>query len=134
MTRTLDLGAYLERIGWNGDARSDLATLAALLDAHMTRIPFENLDVLLGRGIRLDLDGLQRKLVDARRGGYCFEHATLFAAALEALGFAPIRHAAALRRAYRFRWSMRRARVAPTRIGSLVTDATGCCAPARTIR
>lgn len=94
MTGTLDLGAYLERIGWNGEARSDLATLAALLDAHMMRIPFENLDVLLGRGIRLDLDGLQRKLVDARRGGYCFEHATLFAAVLESLGFAPIRHAA----------------------------------------
>lgn len=94
MTTTLDLGAYLARIGWNGEARPDFATLAALLNAHMLRIPFENLDVLLGRNVRLDLDGLQRKLVDAQRGGYCFEHATLLAAALESLGFAPVRHAA----------------------------------------
>jgi N-hydroxyarylamine O-acetyltransferase len=94
MNPTLDLGAYLERIGWRGDARPTLETLATLLDAHMSRIPFENLDVLLGRRIRLDLDGVQRKLVRARRGGYCFEHATLFAAVLEAFAFRPVRHCA----------------------------------------
>src|SRR5450755_1092150 len=93
-TTTLDLDAYLERIGWNGGITPTYETLARLLRAHMSRIPFENLDVLLGRGIRLDLDGVQRKLVGARRGGYCFEHATLLAAALEALGFAPVRHLA----------------------------------------
>ena len=49
--------------------------------------PFENLDILLGRAIRLDLESLQRKLVAERRGGYCFEQNLLFAAALEALGF-----------------------------------------------
>jgi N-hydroxyarylamine O-acetyltransferase len=69
-------------------------TLAGLLHAHMLRIQFENLDVLLGRPVRLDLDSLQDKLVRARRGGYCFEHATLFAAVLEKLGFQPVRHAA----------------------------------------
>ncbi len=89
-----DLDAWLERIGWNGELRPDLATLAGLLDAHMSHIPFENLDVLLGRGVRLDLDSVQRKLVGARRGGYCFEHCTLFAAALEAIGFNPVRHTA----------------------------------------
>lgn len=94
MTPLLDLDAYLERIGWHGEARAEFDTLAALLRAHMMRIPFENLDVLLGRTIRLDLDGLQAKLVRAHRGGYCFEHATLFAAALERLGFAPVRHTA----------------------------------------
>ncbi len=91
---TLDLGAYFERIGWRERAQPDLETLAGLLRAHMARIPFENLDVLCGRRVRLDLAGLQGKLVAARRGGYCFEHATLFAAVLEALGFYPIRHAA----------------------------------------
>jgi N-hydroxyarylamine O-acetyltransferase len=60
----------------------------------MRAIPFENLDVLLGRPVRLDLASLSAKLVTARRGGYCFEHATLFAAALEAAGFAPVRHTA----------------------------------------
>ena len=68
--------------------------LATLLLAHMRAIPFENLDVLLGRRIRLDLASLAAKLVAARRGGYCFEHATLFAAVLEAAGFAPVRHTA----------------------------------------
>lgn len=89
-----DLDAYLARIGWSAPVRHDLATLAGLQEAHMRHIPFENLDVLLGRPVRLDLPGVQQKLVRARRGGYCFEQVTLFAAALEALGFAPQRHAA----------------------------------------
>ncbi|MEO7761218.1 MAG: arylamine N-acetyltransferase, partial [Casimicrobiaceae bacterium] len=53
-----------------------------------------NIDVLLGRGIRLDLDGLQAKLVGARRGGYCFEHSTLLGAVLGQLGFTPEAHMA----------------------------------------
>lgn len=90
----LDLDAYLARIGWTGGREPTFATLAGILRAHVRTIPFENLDVLLGRAIDLDLRALQRKLVHARRGGYCFEHATLFAAVLEALGFAPLRHSA----------------------------------------
>jgi N-hydroxyarylamine O-acetyltransferase len=50
-------------------------------------IPFENLDVLLGRAISLELEALQAKLVAGGRGGYCFEHNTLFQAVLERLGF-----------------------------------------------
>ena len=94
MADSLDLDAYLERIHWDGAADATLETLTTLLDAHMSRIPFENLDVLLGRPVRLDLKGLQDKLVRAHRGGYCFEHATLFAAVLEAFGFRPARHSA----------------------------------------
>lgn len=94
MTASIDLHAYLDRIQWGGSVRQDLDTLTGLLRAHMRRIPFENLDVLLGKPIRLDLEGIQEKLVRASRGGYCFEHATLFAAALEALGFEPVRHTA----------------------------------------
>jgi N-hydroxyarylamine O-acetyltransferase len=93
MTRPIDLDAYFERIQWGGGTRPAFETLAGLLRAHTARIPFENLDVLLGRGVRLDLDSIQDKLVRARRGGYCFEHATLFAAVLETIGFQPIRHA-----------------------------------------
>jgi len=90
----LDLDAYLARIGWTESREPTFATLAGILRAHVRTIPFENLDVLLGRGIDLDLRALQAKLVRARRGGYCFEHATLLAAMLEALGFVPVRHSA----------------------------------------
>ena len=90
----LDIDAYLERIKWRASTSPTLETLSGLLSAHMARIPFENIDVLLGRPIRLDLDGLQAKLVRARRGGYCFEHATLFAAVLTQLGFRPSTHSA----------------------------------------
>lgn len=94
MNEPIDLDAYFERIRWGGATHPAYETLAGLLRAHMRHIPFENLDVLLGKGIELDLAALQRKLVHARRGGYCFEHATLFAAVLDALGFAPVRHSA----------------------------------------
>ncbi len=83
-----DLDAYLARIGHDRPLRVDAACLADLHEAHLAAIPFENLDVLLGLPIRLDLAAVQAKLVGARRGGYCFEHATLFKAALERVGFA----------------------------------------------
>lgn len=94
MTGDLDLDAYFARIGWGSESRPTFETLAGLLHAHTGAIPFENLDVLLGRPVRLDLEGLQDKLVRQRRGGYCFEHATLFAAVLTRLGFTPTTHAA----------------------------------------
>jgi N-hydroxyarylamine O-acetyltransferase len=90
----LDLDRYFDRIGFGAATRVDHATLSAVLAAHMSSIPFENIDVLLGRDIRIDLAGLERKLVAARRGGYCFEQATLLKAALDALGFAPVAHLA----------------------------------------
>jgi N-hydroxyarylamine O-acetyltransferase len=90
----VDLDAYFRRIGWTRAVTPRYEILAGLLRAHTARIPFENLDVLLGRPIRLDLDGLQAKLIAAGRGGYCFEHATLFGAVLEAIGFQVVRHAA----------------------------------------
>jgi N-hydroxyarylamine O-acetyltransferase len=91
---SLDLGAYLERIGWSGEASVTLETLSRLIRAHMSSIAFENLDVLLRRPVRLDLESIQDKLVRGRRGGYCYEHATLFAAAIERLGFKLTRHTA----------------------------------------
>lgn len=94
MAATIDIDAYLRRIHWSGDRNTTLETLTGLIEAHTARVPFENLDVLLGRPVRLDLKGLQDKIVGARRGGYCFEHATLFAAVLESLGFHVTRHAA----------------------------------------
>ena len=83
----LDLDRYLQRIDYRGALQPTPQVLADLHLAHVRHVPFENLDVLLGRGIRLDLTSLFAKLVTARRGGYCFEQNLLFAAVLELLGF-----------------------------------------------
>ncbi len=83
----LDLDAYLSRIGFSGPRQPTLQTVNALVEAHARSIPFENLDVLLGKPIALDLESLERKLVGARRGGYCFEQNALLLAMLEQLGF-----------------------------------------------
>ncbi len=83
----LNLDAYLRRIGLAEAPAADLAGLRTLHLAHATSIPFENLDIQLGLPINLDLGSLQAKLVGRRRGGYCFEHNTLFLAVLKAIGF-----------------------------------------------
>ncbi|MFI7612307.1 arylamine N-acetyltransferase [Nonomuraea terrae] len=93
----LDLDAYLTRIGYGGPRTPDARTLRAVHLAHVRAIPFENLDVILGREILLDLGSLQDKLVTGGRGGYCHEHNLLFAAALERLGFTVTRHLARIR-------------------------------------
>lgn len=86
-TTGIDLDAYLRRVGYAGDVRPSYEVLASLHFAHATHIPFENLDILLGRRIHLDLDSLQTKLVAGNRGGYCFEHNLLFASVLTRVGF-----------------------------------------------
>ncbi|MFI0480332.1 arylamine N-acetyltransferase [Actinomadura sp. 9N215] len=83
----LDLPAYLKRIGHDGDLAPTGDTLRALHRAHTTSIPFENLEIMLGRPIDLSLDAVQAKLVGRSRGGYCYEHNRLFAAVLERLGY-----------------------------------------------
>ena len=90
----LDLEAYLQRIGYFGRLQPVHEVLEALHLAHATRIPFENLDILLKRPIRLDLASLQAKLVTHGRGGYCFEQNLLFSAVLQRLGFAVTQFAA----------------------------------------
>ena len=82
-----DLDAYLARIALPARVTLDAAGLTRLQLAHRLAIPFEDLDVRLGRGIRIDGESVFAKLVTARRGGYCFEHNRLFLDALAALGF-----------------------------------------------
>jgi len=77
-----DLDAYLARVGLSGRP-----ALAELHRAHVSSIPFENLQSHGGQPVSLALSDIEDKLVAARRGGYCFEHNLLFAAALEELGF-----------------------------------------------
>lgn len=90
----IDLDRYFARIGYDGATEPTPQVLADLHLAHTRHIPFENLDVLLGRGIRLEPEALFAKLVSAGRGGYCFEQNHLFAAVLEQLGFGVRRLAA----------------------------------------
>lgn len=87
-TASLDLNAYLARIGCDGARTPDLETLSAVALHHPLAIPFENLNPLAGRPVALDLPSLQRKLVREGRGGWCFEHNVLLGTVLRALGFA----------------------------------------------
>ena len=80
-----DLEAYLARIGYAGSRAGTADVLGAIHAAHAASIPFENLDILLGRTIATDLPAITRKLVHDRRGGYCFEQNALLGAALRAL-------------------------------------------------
>ena len=81
-----DLTRYLTRVGLT-DVPQGAAGLAAVQEAQMRAIPFEAIDPLLGRLPGLGADALMAKLVDGRRGGYCFEQNALLALALEALGY-----------------------------------------------
>jgi N-hydroxyarylamine O-acetyltransferase len=83
----LDLDAYLKRIGYTGPTGPSEATLAGLYRAHLAAVRFENLDVFLRGGVDVSLEAIQDKVVYQGRGGYCYEHAQLFAAVLERLGF-----------------------------------------------
>ncbi len=82
--------AYCRRIGFDGPLTPTLDTLAQLIERHAATIAFENIDVLAGRVPRLDLASLQQKLVQGRRGGYCFEQNSFLLAALKQLGFAAV--------------------------------------------
>jgi N-hydroxyarylamine O-acetyltransferase len=87
MSDAFRLENYLARIGYRGPASVNLETLKALQAAHLEAIPFEGLDPLLRRPVKLDLASVQAKLVDSPRGGYCFEHNLLLRSALGAIGF-----------------------------------------------
>jgi N-hydroxyarylamine O-acetyltransferase len=83
----IDLDAYFTRIGFDGPRAPTLATLNAIVHAHVKAIPFENLDVLLGLPIDLAPAALEQKLIHGRRGGYCFEQNSLLLHALGTLGY-----------------------------------------------
>ena len=92
----IDAGAYLDRIGYSGPTEPTADTLMALHRAHMLAVPFENLDIHLGRRNLLDPEHVFDKVVRRRRGGWCFELNGLFALLLETLGYTVTRHAASV--------------------------------------
>ncbi|WP_335991921.1 arylamine N-acetyltransferase family protein [Glycomyces sp. MUSA5-2] len=81
------LAAYLERVGVTAPRRPTLHALRRVHRAHVAAMPYENLDIQLGRPISLDPGALFRKFVERGRGGYCYEHNGVLALALEAMGF-----------------------------------------------
>ena len=83
----MNLDSYFQRLGVSGSRAPTLETLRTICLHHVKAIPFENLDVLLGRGISLADDAVDAKLIGAGRGGYCFEQNTLLLRVLLALGF-----------------------------------------------
>jgi len=86
-TERLDLDGYLARTGVPARVPSR-AALNELHEAHVRTFTFDNIDVLLDAHPGVDLAAVEAKFVGRGRGGYCFEHATLFAAALDRLGYA----------------------------------------------
>ena len=84
---TPDLDAYFQRIGDSGPRQPTLAALNRIIAAHVRTIPFENLDILLGRPISISPKQIEQKLVHDRRGGYCFEQNGLMFQILQALGY-----------------------------------------------
>jgi N-hydroxyarylamine O-acetyltransferase len=83
----IDIDAYLRRIDHERPISPTAEALKALQRAHLLAVPFENLDIHLGRRLSLDLGALFDKIVARRRGGFCYELNGLFAALLRALGF-----------------------------------------------
>ncbi|OWT54791.1 arylamine N-acetyltransferase family protein [Candidimonas nitroreducens] len=87
MHNTLDLPAYLSRIGYRGDIAASLPVLRAIVLQHAQAISFENLSPFLGLPVSLELADVERKLVFQGRGGYCFEQNLLLGQALRQIGF-----------------------------------------------
>lgn len=97
----MNIQAYLDRIGYRGALRPDLSVLIALQQTHVCSVPFENLDVQLGRPVTTATEDAYEKIVGKNRGGWCYEQNGLFGWALEQVGFDVTRVAAAVMRQYR---------------------------------
>jgi N-hydroxyarylamine O-acetyltransferase len=97
----MNIASYLTRIGFNREPRADIETLRGLLRTHVLSVPFENLDVQLGRPVTTRVDDAYKKIVTEGRGGWCYEQNGLFGWALAQIGFEVTRVAAAVMRAER---------------------------------
>jgi N-hydroxyarylamine O-acetyltransferase len=96
---------YLRRIGVDAGLPPTADTLRRLHVAHREAFLFENIAIQTGGAISVALDAIERKFIDEGRGGYCFEHNTLFGAALRELGFAPVTLLGRVRRGPPERWA-----------------------------
>ncbi len=97
----MKLQPYLDRIEYGGAVEPNFITLAALLEAHVFSVPFENLDVQLGRPLSVRIEDAYEKIVANNRGGWCYEQNGLFGWALSEIGFDVTRIAASVMREQR---------------------------------
>ncbi len=95
------LQPYFERIEYGGSIEPNLTTLAALQQAHVCSVPFENLDVQMGRPLSIGIDEAYEKIVVNSRGGWCYEQNGLFGWALSEIGFDVTRIAGSVMREQR---------------------------------
>ncbi|MBD2846501.1 arylamine N-acetyltransferase [Paenibacillus sp. IB182496] len=86
-----EIRAYLDRIGFEDEPDGSVGDLFRLQDAHLHAVPYENLDILNGIPLSLEIRDLYDKIVTRRRGGFCFETNALFGWLLQRLGY-PTRH------------------------------------------
>jgi N-hydroxyarylamine O-acetyltransferase len=84
---SLNAHKYLERIGITGDVHADYESLRRIQEHHMLSVPFENLDIMNGRPIELKLESMYYKIVEKRRGGYCYELNGLLGWLLQDIGY-----------------------------------------------
>ena len=96
---------YLRRVGVEDGLPPTADTLRRLHVAHREAFLFDNVAIQTGGAISVALDALERKFIDEGRGGYCFEHNTLFAGALRDLGFQPVTLLGRVRRGPPERWA-----------------------------
>lgn len=94
----MNLNDYLNRINYSGPVRADFDCLRSIHRAHALNIPYENLDVQLGRSVDLDIERIFDKIVTGQRGGWCFEMNGLLGWALNEIGFDITRVNGAVRR------------------------------------
>lgn len=97
----MQLQSYLARIGFGGPLAADFRTLDLIVRGHVRAIPFENIDVQLGAKPGTDSAVAFAKLVERRRGGWCYEHNGVLGAALAAIGFDVVRISAGVMRQVR---------------------------------
>ena len=83
----MNIPTYTQRIHYTGSLQPTLEVLRALHKAHMLAVPFENLDIHLGRPLSLEPETLYHKIVEEKRGGFCYELNGLFAFLLKEMGF-----------------------------------------------
>ncbi len=88
------ISRYLDRIGLEGPFPQNAESLSRIILAHYQAIPYENLDILAGRPLCLEPDALFQKIVENRRGGFCFELNEALGCLLSSLGFS-VSHLAA---------------------------------------
>lgn len=96
--KNMKLEDYLTRIDYRGPVRANLDCLNAIHRLHLLNIPYENVEVQLEHVLDMDLSRIFEKMVDRRRGGWCYEMNGLLGWALGEIGFDVVRMVGAVTR------------------------------------